>query len=651
MIAHLERMGAGAVPSAPGEAAAASPLIPASVPVSTSQPAPAPAPATPTAAVTATIPRVADPPGAEATAAPRATRAGLDYASIDFSRWTPAQRIARGLVSGLVRAVADTRIEGAEHMPASGPVLIAANHLSMWDAPVLLRYAERRTVIFAAEELRRFPWMHWTLHKLWDAIYLRRGEGDTEAMEQAAAVLRAGGVIGLSPEGIRNPGGLTRGLTGVAHLAFRTGAPIVPMAVFGQERIPSRAPRLRRTRGGGADRGSDPCGRRADGAGDAGAHRPRHGPDRAPAAAFVSRRLRVGSGGGGGAMSDTRAGHAVVIGASMAGLLSARVLSDYFERVTLLERDEVRDEPVPRKGQPHARHLHSLLAQGLAVCERFFPTLRDDLCAGGAILGDMGADIRWHAYGGYRRQFPSGMTGVLMTRAFLEQCVRRRVMGLPNVTVRGGTAVEEPVATPDRRRIVGLRLKPNDGASAEVVEADFVVDAAGRGSAAPKWAEALGYARPQESAVTVNMGYSTRIFKRRPGDLEGAKLVLISPRFPGIRRSGYMFPVEGDRWVATLGGWGGEYPPSDDAGFLEFARGLAAPDVHELLQRVRAGLRHRPAPPALQPAPALREARRLARALPGAGRRHQQLQSGLRAGHDVGGHAGRRARRAARRKG
>ena len=285
-------------------------------------------------------------------------------------------------------------------------------------------------------------------------------------------------------------------------------------------------------------------------------------------------------------MSDTRAGHAVVIGASMAGLLSARVLSDYFERVTLLERDEVRDEPVPRKGQPHARHLHSLLAQGLAVCERFFPTLRDDLCAGGAILGDMGADIRWHAYGGYRRQFPSGMTGVLMTRAFLEQCVRRRVMGLPNVTVRGGTAVEEPVATADRRRIVGLRLKPSDGASAEVVEADFVVDAAGRGSAAPKWAEALGYARPQESAVTVNMGYSTRIFKRRPGDLEGAKLVLISPRFPGIRRSGYMFPVEGDRWVATLGGWGGEYPPSDDAGFLEFARGLAAPDVHELLQRV-----------------------------------------------------------------
>jgi len=285
-------------------------------------------------------------------------------------------------------------------------------------------------------------------------------------------------------------------------------------------------------------------------------------------------------------MTAQRSGHAVVIGASMAGLLSARVLSAYFERVTLLERDDVRDEPTPRKGQPHARHLHSLLAQGLEVFERFFPTLRDDLCAGGAMLGDMGADMRWHAYGGYRRQFDSGMTGVLMTRAFLEQCVRRRVLELPNVSVRGGTAVEEPVTTADRRRVTGLRLKVSDGAAAEVVDADFVVDAAGRGSAAPKWAEALGYSRPEESAVTVNMGYSTRIFKRRPGQLEGAKLVLISPRFPDIKRSGYVFPVEGDRWVCTLGGWAGEYPPADDAGFLEFARGLAAPDVYELLGRL-----------------------------------------------------------------
>ena len=251
VLAHLEGMGSAPAPapapSAAPAAAASPPAKPAAPAAVTPRPAPEPTIVTPSVAIPVNGSGRAPSPHVEPVA-PAAAASGPDYASIDFTRWTPAQRIARGLVSGLVRAVADARIEGAEHMPASGPVLIAANHLSMWDAPVLLRFAERRTVIFAAEELRRFPWMHWTLHKLWDAIYLRRGEGDTEAMEQAAAVLRAGGVIGLSPEGIRNPGGLTRGLTGVAHLAFRTGAPIVPMAVFGQELIPSRAPRLRRTR-------------------------------------------------------------------------------------------------------------------------------------------------------------------------------------------------------------------------------------------------------------------------------------------------------------------------------------------------------------------------------------------------------------------
>jgi 1-acyl-sn-glycerol-3-phosphate acyltransferase len=171
---------------------------------------------------------------------------GLDYAALDYSRWTTLQRIARSAVSGLVSCVAKVHAEGLENLPSCGPALIAANHLSMWDSPVLLRFSERRTVIFAAEELRKYPWMHWTLHKLWDAIYLKRGEGDTEAMEHALGVLRGGGVLGLSPEGIRSPEGLRRGLTGVAHLAFRSGAPIVPVVVYGQERIPQESRRLRR---------------------------------------------------------------------------------------------------------------------------------------------------------------------------------------------------------------------------------------------------------------------------------------------------------------------------------------------------------------------------------------------------------------------
>jgi 2-polyprenyl-6-methoxyphenol hydroxylase-like FAD-dependent oxidoreductase len=285
-------------------------------------------------------------------------------------------------------------------------------------------------------------------------------------------------------------------------------------------------------------------------------------------------------------MPEKRGEHALVAGASMAGLLAARVLSDHFERVTVLERDEVTDQPVARKGQPHARHLHALLAQGLRVCERFFPDLGKDLEAGGAVLGDMGAVMRWHAYGGYRRQFESGMTGVMVSRPLLEACVRRRVQALPNVTLRGGADIEGPVPSADGRRISGLRVKGPEGAGDEVVAADLVLDATGRGSATPRWMEALGFDKPPESAVKINMGYSTRVYRRKPGDLEGAKLIMVSSRLPDLPRSGYVFPVEGDRWVCTLGGWGGDYPPVDEEGFLAHARSLAAPDVFELLQRL-----------------------------------------------------------------
>jgi 2-polyprenyl-6-methoxyphenol hydroxylase-like FAD-dependent oxidoreductase len=285
-------------------------------------------------------------------------------------------------------------------------------------------------------------------------------------------------------------------------------------------------------------------------------------------------------------VSEASDREAVVIGASMTGLMVARVLSRHFGHVTVLERDEVVDEARPRKGQPHARHLHSLLAQGLTILERLFPNLRDDLCAGGAMLGDMGADIRWWASGGYRKQFPSGMTGVMASRPFLEQCVRRRVAALPNVTIRGGADVSEALTTADRRRITGVRLKRPDGTPGETVEADFCVDASGRGSASPRWLEALGYGRPPESVVKVDMGYSTRTYRRTADDLPGAKLLLISPNFGTINRSGYLIPVEGDRWVAALGGWGADFPPAGAAEFMEFSRGLPAPDFHEVTGRL-----------------------------------------------------------------
>jgi 2-polyprenyl-6-methoxyphenol hydroxylase-like FAD-dependent oxidoreductase len=278
--------------------------------------------------------------------------------------------------------------------------------------------------------------------------------------------------------------------------------------------------------------------------------------------------------------------HAIVIGGSMAGLLAARVLSDHFSHVTLIERDTMNDLPESRKGQPQTRHLHGLLASGLTTMTRYFPDLQDALQAHGAILGDMGADIRWHAFGGYRLQHTSGMVGVLMSRPLLEWQIRRRVVALPNVTVRDGCVVEHLLVTDNRARVTGVHIRRRDAeGESETLNADLVVDAAGRGSPTPRWLEALGYATPTVSVVQVGVGYATRVYRRMPGDLLGATAVMVSQDPPAGKRAGLLFPIEGDRWMVTLCGWASDHPSADEQGFLAFARSLPAPDVYNIISR------------------------------------------------------------------
>jgi 2-polyprenyl-6-methoxyphenol hydroxylase-like FAD-dependent oxidoreductase len=278
--------------------------------------------------------------------------------------------------------------------------------------------------------------------------------------------------------------------------------------------------------------------------------------------------------------------HAIVIGGSIAGLMTARVLSDHFARVTLVERDPLHDQPEARKGQPQARHVHGLLAKGLAVMSEYFPDLPEGLCEAGAYLGDIGQQLRWYSRGGYRVQFQSGLMGALMSRPLLEWQIRRRVLALPNVTVCDGAAVEGLLATADHSRIQGVQICRR-GANHQPTSllAELVVDACGRGSATPKWLAALGYGQPPESEVKAEVAYATRIFRRRPGDLPGAAVVLIDPGAPSYRRGGALFAAEGERWICSLAARGGEAAPASAEEFVEFARTLAAPDIYQVIRQ------------------------------------------------------------------
>lgn len=269
---------------------------------------------------------------------------------------------------------------------------------------------------------------------------------------------------------------------------------------------------------------------------------------------------------------------AIVAGASIAGMLAARVLADYWPEVWVVDRDLLPDHPASRKSLPQDRHAHALLAKGLEIIESLFPGLTRELEAQGAIRGR----ARYFLGGGYHREPADAPMGLMVSRLLLEDAIRRRVRALPNVRCRENCAVTEPVFGEGRRRISGVAIRTETGS--ETCEADLLVDATGRGSRMGAWLQSAGYAPPETELVEVRVGYATRQYRRNGDELGGAAALNVGPS-PENRRAGGIFAQEGDRWIVSMAGYCGDYPPADEEGFLDFARNLPAPDIYNLISR------------------------------------------------------------------
>lgn len=281
-------------------------------------------------------------------------------------------------------------------------------------------------------------------------------------------------------------------------------------------------------------------------------------------------------------MTEIRSGHrcAIVVGASIAGLLAARVLSERFQRVTIIDRDVLPDTPACRKAVPQGAHAHGVLARGLGVMTRLFPDLLRALVDDGAVHVDFSA-LAFHQFGVWKQRSRPGIEAVMLSRPLLEWHVRRRVAALPNVTVLAQHRVEALATANGNRRATGVRVTGRDARSV-TLEADLVVDASGRGSRTPEMLADLGLGRPGESTIGVDLAYATRFYRRR-GFPESWKGLLVMPRPPRERRMGVLLAVEGDRWICSLGGWHGDHAPAHETGYLAFARGLPVPDLHDLI--------------------------------------------------------------------
>lgn len=200
--------------------------------------------------------------------------------------------------------------------------------------------------------------------------------------------------------------------------------------------------------------------------------------------------------------------------------------------------------------------------------------------AGGAEVADLG-DCLWHQGGAFRTKARTGVIGYATSRPFLEHTVRRHVLRLPGVTLRSDTTV-------DRLAVEGDRVTGAVDSAGARHGADLVVDCTGRNTRLLGQLADAGFPAPPESTVTIDVAYGSRILRRQPGDIDARFAVVAGPPREAPHRMGALLPMEGDRWMLTVGGYHGDAPPTDPDAYLDYVRGLATPLLADVLERAEA---------------------------------------------------------------
>jgi 1-acyl-sn-glycerol-3-phosphate acyltransferase len=149
----------------------------------------------------------------------------------------PLYALVRAMVVPFMRIYFRLHVEGAEHIPSSGPAIVAPNHKSFWDSFFVAAATRRQVRYMAKVELFRGPFGRLLLRL--GAFPVKRGEADAEALETARSILSSGGLLALFPEGtrVRDREALGSPRRGAGRLALETGAPLVPAAITGTDRL------------------------------------------------------------------------------------------------------------------------------------------------------------------------------------------------------------------------------------------------------------------------------------------------------------------------------------------------------------------------------------------------------------------------------
>lgn len=281
---------------------------------------------------------------------------------------------------------------------------------------------------------------------------------------------------------------------------------------------------------------------------------------------------------------------ALVIGGSLAGMCAARVLSDTFDKVTIIERDAYPSALDFRPGVPQARHVHNLLARGLREFESFFPGVEARMRERGAVPVETGWDTATLWPHGWARRAHTGLWQLYASRPLIEGTVLEFCRRLPNVTFLERTeACALHASGGSRRDCTGVEVRARDDGQTRTLDADLVVDASGAHSKSAEWLQQLGLAPPEDEIVEAYSGYSSRWFasdQAWPSDWWWKVLFLRlatpeRPYFVGF------FPIENQRWLLSYIGLNKAYPPRLETEFTAALERLATPAVHRMVERMK----------------------------------------------------------------
>ena len=284
----------------------------------------------------------------------------------------------------------------------------------------------------------------------------------------------------------------------------------------------------------------------------------------------------------------------VVVGAGIGGLSMAGALAKHFEQVEVLERDRLTASAASRSGTPQDRHPHGLLAGGLKALGEIFTGFESDLARAGAVPVRVAQDVQYERPDvGVLPKRDFGLSLLCASRPLIELVLRRRAEAIPNITLRPDCRVTGIVPAAGDAAVHGIRFDPGSGRP-ETLEADLVVDASGRAALTLTLLDALGWDRPAETEIGIDLSYATAVVPIPDNAPSTWKLVLTQPDPPALAMHAVLVPMEDGRWIIAIAQHGAGARLETWDAFLDASRALTTPTVYNALRYATppCGIRH-----------------------------------------------------------